>query len=75
MTSLLEPRDPAFTEGMLIIVKSLEEILSNNASFDNGTGNLCLYRVSLALVYTMSSSLNFLTAPKNSLYKKGRKDL
>lgn len=43
MTSLLELRDPAFTEGMLIIVKHLEEILSNNASFDIGTGNLCLY--------------------------------
>lgn len=25
--------------------------------------------------YTMSSSLNFLTAPNNTLYKKGRKDL
>lgn len=30
---------------------------------------------SLTLVYTMSSSFNFLTAPKNTLYKKGRKDL
>lgn len=44
MTSLLQLRDPAFTEGMLIIVKPLEEILSNNASFDIGIG-ICVFMV------------------------------
>lgn len=44
VTSLLELRDHASTEGMLIIVKSLEEILSNNASLTLELG-ICVFMV------------------------------